>query len=64
VTPSSAQGDHNDPPEAAVTTGARAAAAFAERHNLAIPAELRENLAHDVIVAALPHLATGNEPGE
>lgn len=64
MTPPSAQGDCNDLPEAAVTTGARAAAAFAERHNVAIPAELREDLARDVLVAALPHLATGNEPGE
>ncbi|GLI00950.1 hypothetical protein [Phytohabitans aurantiacus] len=51
-------------PDAAVTIGAQAVAAFADRHTLAIPAKLREDLAREVLVAAGPHLTTGHEPGD
>jgi hypothetical protein len=47
-------------PDAAVATGATAVAAFADQHNLAIPAELREDLARQVIAAGRPHLDVGD----
>ncbi|MEJ3742803.1 hypothetical protein WEI85_05895 [Actinomycetes bacterium KLBMP 9797] len=52
--------DHDEQwvPDAAVTTGARAVAAFADRHRLDIPDELREELARQVLTAARPNLDT------
>jgi hypothetical protein len=50
--------EHSSPrlPDAAVATGAAAVAAFADRHQLPIPPDLREDLARQVLTAARPHL--------
>jgi hypothetical protein len=64
VNPAPAPDNGRELPEAAVATGAHAVAAFADRHSLAIPAALREDLAREVLVAAGPHLATNHEPGD
>ncbi|GLI03907.1 hypothetical protein [Phytohabitans aurantiacus] len=49
-------------PDAAITTGAQAVAAFANKHQLQIPPALREDLARDVLTAAHTHLFTGRDP--
>jgi hypothetical protein len=64
VNPAPAPGGRRELSEVAVAAGAHAVAAFADRHSLAILAELREDLAREVLLAAAPHLATNHEPGD